>query len=261
MENLLHDMRTIGAMQRHLLPREVPQPASWKFAVHYQVGQWPSGDYYDFLPLADGRLLFLLADASDQGAPAAALVAMIRISMHSCPLTSGQEQSPFCPIPGEVVQAPHLILGNFNRIVVENALEGQSLSVFCSILNPLEGTLHFANAGHSSPRWWHARTHTVEALRYAVGLPLGIDFRATYHHKRIQIEPGDVLVFYTSGLSALRSPRGDVFGLERLDAAVKQSARHGAEAVKSAVLAQLDDFLEGQTPPEDVTLVVMQRRE
>ena len=261
MDNLLLDIQTIGAMQRHLLPRDVPQPAGWQVAVHYRTGQWPGGDYYDFLSLSDGRIVFLIADASDQGGPAAALVAMVRVFMHSCPLTSGREQSSFCPLQGEVVQTPHIILGNLNGIVVENSLEEQSMSAFCGVLSPLEGTLHFANAGHPSPRWWHARSRTVETLRYAVGLPLGIDLRAAYHHKRVQIEPGDVLLFYTSGVSTARSSRRDVFGLERLDAALNQSARHGAEAVKSEVLARLEDFLDERTPQDDVTFVVMQRRE
>jgi sigma-B regulation protein RsbU (phosphoserine phosphatase) len=257
MEHLLQDMRTIGAMQKQLLPRNLPQPIGWEVAVHYQVGQWPSGDYYDFLPLADGRIVFLMADASDQGGPAAALIAMLRVSMHSCPLTSGQEQSPFCPLHGEVVQTPHIVLGNLNRIVFENTLDEQSMSAFCGILNPLEGDLHFANAGHPSPRWWHARSRTVEVLRYAVGLPLGLDYQATYHHKRIQMEPGDVLLFYTSGVSAARSRGREVFGLGRLDAALKQFAGAGAAAVKNGILARLEDALGKRPPEDDVTLVVM----
>ena len=261
MKNLMYDIRTIGAMQRHLLPREVPQPFGWQIAVHYQVGPWPSGDYYDFLPLADGRIAFLMADASDDGGPAAALVAMLRVSVHSCPLTSGRERTPFCPLRGEVVQSPHITLGNLNRIVSENSLEAQSMSAFFGILNPLEGSLHFANAGHPSPRWWHARTRSVEALRFAVGLPLGMDPRAAYHHKRIQIEPGDVLLFYTSGVLGAQNAHQAPFGLERLDAAFKQSARRGAEAVTSEVLSQLEDFLDDFKPQEDVTLVAMQRRE
>ena len=261
MDNLLQDIQTIGAIQRHLLPRDIPRPAGWQVAVHYQTGQWPGGDYYDFLPLRDGRIVFLMADASDQGGPAAALVAMVRVFMHSCPLTSGHEQSSFCPLQGDVVQTPHIILGNLNGIVVENSLEEQSMSAFCGVLSPLEGTLHFANAGHPSPRWWHARSRTVEALRYAVGLPLGLDHQATYHHKRIQIEPGDVLLFYTSGVSTARSHGRDAFGLERLDAALKHFARDGAEAVKNGILARLEDFL-GKGPPEDdVTLVVMKMKD
>jgi sigma-B regulation protein RsbU (phosphoserine phosphatase) len=202
-----------------------------------------------------------MADASDQGGPAAALVAMLRVSMHSCPLTSGHGQSPFCPLHGEVVQSPHIILGNLNRIVLENTLEEQSMSAFCGILNPVDGTLHFANAGHPSPGWWHARSHTIEALRYAVGLPLGMALHATYHHKRIQIEPGDVLLFYTSGVSTAKSPRRGVFGLERLDAALKHAARHGAEAVKNEVISRLEGFLEKRSPQEDVTLVVMKMQD
>lgn len=261
MEYLVQDMQTIGAMQRHLLPRVVPQPTGWKLAVHYQVGQCPSGDYYDFLPLADGRFVFLLADSSEHGGPAAALVAMLRVSMHSCPLSSGRDQSPFCPLDGAVVQSPHIILGDLNRIVFANALEGQTISAFCGILDPLERTLHFANAGHPSPRWWHASSRSVEALRYAVGLPLGIDLHAAYHHKHIQIEPGDVILFYTSGVSAVCTPRSDGFSLESLDAALSESARRGAEAVKNEVLARLRDSRNEPSPREDVTLVVMQRQE
>jgi sigma-B regulation protein RsbU (phosphoserine phosphatase) len=259
MQTLEHDLETIGAMQRELLPAEIPQPSGWNLTIHYQVGRWPGGNYYDFLPLPDRRILFLLADASEQGGPAAALAAMLRVFIHSCPLAAGRDQSGFCPMHGEIVQAPHMLLENLNHVIAENSLAGQSMSVFCGILSPLEGTLHFANAGHPSPRWWHARSHAVEALRYSVGLPLGMDVHGTYHHKRIDIEPGDVLVFYTSGLSAVH--RQHEFGLERLDAVLKKSARHGAEAVKNAVISQWRDCLGKSAAQDDVAVVVMQRRD
>ena len=261
MQNLLQDLHTIGAMQRNLLPRNILQPVGWSIAVHYQVGPWPGGNYYDFLPLADGRVVFLLADASDQGGPAAALVAILRASMHSCPLTSGRELFPFCPLHGEVVQTPHMILENLNHVIVENALEGQSMSAILGILSPEEGTFHFANAGHPSPRWWHARSRSVETLRYAVGLPLGIDAHATYHHKRIDIEPGDVLVFYTTGMTAATNRQHQIFGCERLDAPLKNFASRGADVVKNAVFSQWKHFLGDSAAPDDVTLVVFQRRD
>jgi sigma-B regulation protein RsbU (phosphoserine phosphatase) len=257
MQELVQDLKTIGAMQRRLLPHTIPQPAGWSFAAHHQIGAWPGGNYYDFLPLADGRVVFLLADASDRGGPATALAAMLRVFLHSCPLTSGQEQTPYCPIHGEVVQAPHIALGNLNQVIMENSLHEQSVSAFCGVLSPVEGTFHFANAGHPSPRWWRARTRTVEALRFAVGLPLGMDANATYHHKRIDIEPGDVLVFYTSGI-IVADPWHE-FDLERLDATLKESARDGVVAVKDTIVSRWQERLGKNWAQDDATVIVMKR--
>jgi sigma-B regulation protein RsbU (phosphoserine phosphatase) len=252
-------LQVLGALQRHLLPREIPQPPGWQIVGHYAVGRWPGGDYYDFLPFPDGRLLLLVADASDQGAPAAALVAMARVVLHSCPLSSGVERLPFCPFFQPLIQPPHVLLGHLNRILFENSLEEQYLTAFCGVLDPLDGTLHYANAGHPAPRWWRASSCMVESLRDAAGLPLGVDGKASYHHKRLVIEPGDMLLFYTDGLTAALNNQGQMFGWERLDETLREMAPDRAKAVKSSVLAQLDDFLDGKSPEDDVTLLIVER--
>jgi sigma-B regulation protein RsbU (phosphoserine phosphatase) len=259
MREMLRQLVTLGALQRRLLPRTVPQPIGWQVAVHYEVGRWPGGDYYDFLPLPDGRILMAVADASDHGAPAAALVAMTRVVLHSCPLSSGVEQLPFCPVLEPVLQPPHILLGHLNRVLAENSLEEQFLTMFCGVLDPVDGNFHYANAGHPAPRWWHASSRTVESLRDAGGLPLGVEAHAAYHHKRIVIEPGDVVVFASDGLTAAQNELGQIFGCGRLDEVLRQSAPGGAEAVKAAVVAQLEDFLSRQDPEDDVTLVVVGR--
>jgi sigma-B regulation protein RsbU (phosphoserine phosphatase) len=255
MENLLEELQTIGTIQRRLLPHEVPQPAGWQVAVHYQPGEWPGGDYYDFLELPDGRVHFLMADASEQGGAAAALAAMVRVFLHSCPLTSGHQHSPYCPMQGDFVQAPHLVLGNLNELICENSLDDQSMSAFCGILNPLDGSLHFANAGHPSPRWWHARSRSVETLRFAVGLPLGLDRQATYHHWRITVEPGDAMLFFSSGLLDCRCARA--LRTEDLDSALQQHARHGADAVRDALVDRLHAAQRKRAPGQDITIVAM----
>jgi sigma-B regulation protein RsbU (phosphoserine phosphatase) len=251
-------LQSLGELQRHLLPHQIPQPAGWHIAVHYAVGCWPGGDYYDFLPLPDGRLLLLVADASDQGAPSAALVAVLRATLHSCPLSSGTEQLPFCPFSEPLIQPPHILLGHLNRVLVENSLEEQYVTAFCAVLNPSESSLHYANAGHPAPRWWRASSQVVESVRDAAGLPLGVDRRASYHHKWIEIEPGDLVLLYSDGLTAAQNPQGQMFGWERLDAVLRETAADGAEAVKSAVLAQLEEFLGEKEAEDDVTLLVLE---
>jgi phosphoserine phosphatase RsbU/P len=204
--------------------------------------------------------VLLVADASDQGGPAAALVAMTRVVMHPCPLNCGVARQPFCPIGGEVVQAPHVILGNLNRVLAENSLEEQCLTAFCAVLSPVEGTLHYANAGHPPPLWWRAARGRLEAVRDALGMPLGLDPGSTYHHRRLVIEPGDLLICYSDGLTAAQSARGEIFGTDRLDEAIRELAPRGAEAVRTGLVARLDQFLGSQGPRDDVTLVVVQRR-
>jgi sigma-B regulation protein RsbU (phosphoserine phosphatase) len=259
----MHDMTRrvglLGDFQRHLLPRRVPEPDGWRVAVHSAVGRWPGGDYYDFLPLPDGRLLTVVADASDHGAPAA-LAAMARVVLHACPLSSGVERLPFCPFHDPLVQPPHVLLGHLNHVLAENAPPGHYLTAFCGVLDPVDGNLHYSNAGHPAPRWWRARTRTVEPLRDAVGQALGLDARSAYHHRRVELEPGDLLVLYTDGLTAAPDDRGEPFGVEAVDAAVAQAAaRGGAETVKNWILTTLEAFRGRRETPDDVTLVIFER--
>ena len=193
------------------------------------------------------------------GVPSAVMMALVRVMLHSCPLSSGQERVPFCPLHGVVVQPPHVVLGHLNRILIENSLEGWFMTAFYSVLSPAEGTLHFSNAGHPRPLLWRASTGMIESLHDIAGLPLGLNPRGSYHHARTTIEPGDVLVCYSDGLTEASNERGDLFGRQRLETAIGDAAGRGAERVKSYVLARLDHFLMGKEPQDDMTLVVLQR--
>jgi sigma-B regulation protein RsbU (phosphoserine phosphatase) len=260
----LHDLKNqleaVAALQRRFLPRHIPHAPGWRFAVYHSAGPRPGGDYYDFLPLPDGRLLLFIADASDEGGPSAVLVAIARVVLHACPLSCGADRLPFCPLHGEVVQPPHLILGHLNRVLAQNSLDNQSMTAFCGLLSPAEGTLRYANAGHLPPRLWRAATGTVEPLDDALGLPLAMDPHTSYHHKRTCLEPGDVLVLYTDGLTACQDGRGALFGTERLDEIVRRLAPGGAEEIKAGLLARLETFLGREQAQDDLSLVVLERQ-
>jgi sigma-B regulation protein RsbU (phosphoserine phosphatase) len=229
-------------------------------AVHHSAGFWPGGDYYDVVSLPDGRLLFLIADASDQGAASTALAIMVRVVLHSCPLGSAVTRVPFCPFSAPSTQPPHILLGHLNHVLAENALEEQSMTAFCGVLNPEDGSFIYANAGHPYPRWWRASHGNVEAVREASGLPLGTDGEATYQPQAITLETGDLLALYTDSLTAgLHEGRG-ISVWELLDCPLREAAPRGAEAVKSAVLARLDDFLAGKAYPDEITFLIVGRQ-
>jgi sigma-B regulation protein RsbU (phosphoserine phosphatase) len=82
---------------------------------------------------------------------------------------------------------------------------------------------------------------------------------ANYHHKRIEMAPGDVLVLYSDGLTTALNAAGQWFGCERLDTAIRQNAKEGALAIKGAVVASLEEFLKRDEPEDDVTLLIVER--
>lgn len=260
MNETKRQLKTLGELQRHLLPRTFPRLDGWEMAAYYMVGRWPGGDYYDFLPLSNGRLLLLIGDASDQGAPAAVMVAIVRVVLHSCPLSSGIGRSPFCPLNEPVLQPPHVLLGHLNRVVQENTLDEQFMTTFCAQLDLMNGILHFANAGHPAPLVWRAADRMVQPLRDAAGLPLGIEKNTSYHHKRIALDPGDVLLLYSDGLPAATNERGQIFGVERLSQVLADTAGESAARIKDALIRQLDDFLDGREFEDDVTALIVRRQ-
>src|SRR5262249_14688832 len=167
MYEMQRQLRAVGEMQRRRLPRTLPQPLGWRVAAYSAAGAWPGGDYYDVFRLSDRRLVVVVADASDQGGPAAVMAAMGRLLLHSSPPRSpprpsapGAAQLPFCPSRDPLIQPPHVVLGHLNRALTDNLLDGQFVTAFCGILDPQDGTFHYANAGHPAPRWWRAATGT-----------------------------------------------------------------------------------------------------
>jgi sigma-B regulation protein RsbU (phosphoserine phosphatase) len=155
---------------------------------------------------------------------------------------------------------PRDLLEHLDRGLAHNVLEGHFMTAFCGALGPRDGSFHYANAGHPYPRLWRAGGRTVESVRNAAGPPLGLNGNASYCELSRGFEPGDGLVLYTDGLTAALNARGQIFGCGRLDAAVAESAGRGAEAVKSAVLTSLQNFLGGRPFEDELTLVVLERR-
>jgi sigma-B regulation protein RsbU (phosphoserine phosphatase) len=279
---LRSEVRAITRLQHHLLPQEVPQPPGWQIAAYSLLGVWPGGDFYDFLPLPDGRLAFLVADASGHGTPAAVLVAQMRTVLHTCPFRLDQGPTAGCPLwdaapevpechltgglePGcsvgwcPITQPPRVILGRLSRVLEANSLEGQFVTAFYGVLSPGSGLLRFANAGHPPPRWWHASAGRVGPLEDGASPPLGLGVRGECGEGAASLAPGDVLACYTDGLIEAQDG-GKGFGVARLDAAVREAAPRGAEAVKCHVLEAFDRFLAGKNTEDDVTLVVLERR-
>jgi phosphoserine phosphatase RsbU/P len=259
MRESLRQLRVIRDLRRHLMPREVPQLRGWGLAVRHVPGAWKGSDFYDFLSLPDGRILLVLAGGSDQGAPATALAAVLRATLRSCPLSSGQERQPFCPFQQPGLQPPHIALGHVNQVLAENSLEEQYLTAFCALLEPGSGTFLYANAGHPWPRVWRAATRALEPLTGPADLPLGLHRTATYHKRRLELDTGDLVLLASEEVCAARSPGDGSVGSGALDEAIADAAADGPDAVVEAAMNELTRFFGRRRPSGDLTIIAARR--
>jgi sigma-B regulation protein RsbU (phosphoserine phosphatase) len=206
-----------------------------------------------------GHLGIVIADVSGHGPAAAVLTAMIRMLLHSCPITSGQRRDPFCSAEAACPRSPHVVLAHLNRALVENSLDEQFMTMVFGIVNLASGEFQFAIAGHMPPCWWQASSGGLAALPDIGGLPLGVDIEACYESATVQMSPGDLLVSCTDGITEAEDRAGRMFGRARLEASIGDSAHEAPDAMKSSMIGRLQEFLNGRNLQDDVTLLILKR--
>jgi serine phosphatase RsbU (regulator of sigma subunit) len=204
----------------------------------YQIG----GDYYDFILCPDGRLVVALGDVSGKGTSAALLMSSLHAAVHA--------QVASCRPINETV-------GAVNHYLADNTPSNRFVTLFYAELDPLTGSLAFINAGHNPPLIAHA-AGTLEQLGSG-GPPLGIMPEFDYSEGRTQLQPGDVLVSYSDGVTEQTNPKGEEFGPARLQDVVSQNIDRSAAAIRDKIEASLSAFAQGTPAVDDITLLIVKR--
>lgn len=253
------EMRTITALQQRLQPRPYARLKGWEVACGNLVEGRLGGDYHDYSVLPSGQLALLVGDVSGHGVAAAMLVAQVRAFLRSCPLTCGKGRAPFCSADHCAMPSPAKVLQHLSQLLEENSLDEQFMTAFYGVASPETGAVRYSAAGHPAARVWRAATNSIEELPDASGPLLGIGMCDHYPEGQITLEPGDLLVAFTDGLTEAEGTLTGPFGINRLDAAIRESAGQGVEAVKRTVMERLQEFLDGDDCHDDVTLFVLGR--
>lgn len=233
-----NEMQQVGGMQRHLLPTELPRPEGLALAASYVTCSRAGGDYYDVLPLPDGRWLLFLADVSGHGVPAAVLMAIIRTLLHSHP-------GPLAPVAA--------VLRHVNDHLLTVAPEGMFATAFGGVYDPTARTLRYALAGHPPPRLRRGR-RGVSGLERTGGLPLGVLPGGTWEEAELKLRPGDAVLLYTDGLLEGTNPTGEPFGFRRLDAALQLGPLRARPLVQH-IERHYRDFTAGGPDLDDRTIL------
>lgn len=241
-QQLEEELTVARRIQHSFLPPELPQAPGWNFAARYRAARQIGGDFYDAFQLPDGRLGFVVADVMGKGVPAALFMAMARTTLRSTAL-SGRD--------------PVSTLVRSNELIRKDTDADRFLSALYMALNPENGQLEIASAGHNPPLLITADGE-IEELRIQ-GRILGAFEEIPLEACRFQLNEGDALVAYTDGITESQNPELDFFGRDRLRAALNATLPLKADQGVESVMAALTTFQDGEPNSDDVTLLVLQR--
>lgn len=231
---------TLVAIQRSILPQQLPSVPGLDLAVHFADVGSVGGDFYDVHPVGPDRWAILIADVAGHGLAAAAILALV----HALSSTvQGQEASP----------GRALALVNEQLATRYFANTSQFVTVFAGLYCAQTQTLTYAAAGHPPPRL--VRGNEVRRLGEVSGWPLGISRLSEYPEQTVQLVPGDRLVLYTDGITESKSATRELFGDERLDI-VLRAPRNTAAGLLEHVVGSVQEFRAGQAAEDDETCLV-----
>jgi sigma-B regulation protein RsbU (phosphoserine phosphatase) len=239
-----NELEIARAIQFSLYPAANPRLPHLEVASHFQPALEVGGDYYDYALDGSRRFTVILGDVSGKGI-AAALYAM-------------KLQALF-ELLGKGALGPKEMLVEMNDVISERIERNYFITAVVGIVDFHRQELALARAGHNHPLHYSARAGKTAWLKpngAGIGMKTSPAFGGLLEEVRVPLDPGDVLVFYTDGVTEAMNPKREPFGYQRLEAALAQTSHLPAEGVKKELLRRLDSFREGEDFGDDVTLVV-----
>ena len=210
----------------------------------YEVG----GDFYDFFWLASDRLCVMVADVSDKGATAALHMARAKASIR---FLCGREASGYMPNAAELMEA-------IDRELSRDNPHAMFITMLLALVDTRTGNMEWCNAGHNPP-YIVSADGTVTPLGGECGIPVGIDPKFFRDPESTQLPPGASLFLYTDGVTEAMNAQKDLYGNERLEAALRECANQGPRDVIEKILLSVREFAAGAVVSDDITLLVCRR--
>jgi serine phosphatase RsbU (regulator of sigma subunit)/pSer/pThr/pTyr-binding forkhead associated (FHA) protein len=232
------ELKVAAAIQQSLLPPAARDGAFFKTAAASVACRAVGGDFYDYVDLPSADFGFIIGDVAGKGSPAALLAAAV-LGMFSAEAT--YQTSPAAVIT-------RLNLGLFRR-----AIESRFLTTFYGIMRA-DGTFTYCNAGHNPPIL--LSSSGIRRLE-AGGVVLGLFEHATFEEETVQLQPGDLIVLFSDGVTEALDPQGEEYTDERLVAAVAAREWSSPQEALDALLADVRAFGGDATQSDDLTMVMV----
>ena len=247
-QRMERELEVAREIQTSFLPDSQPEAPGWSVGTFWQAARQVAGDFYDFFPLTRGehgdRWGVVIADVADKGVPAALYMALSRTLIRTIGLNRVD---------------PATSLGLVNDILIKDSRSDLFVTVVYAVWEPELNRFTYSNAGHNPPIFLRA-DGTVDVLRDN-NIVLGVLPAVSLSSRQVFLEPGEVLVLYTDGITDAINDKVDEFGLDRLTAVSSANRRQPAFEIVQAIEQAVAQFT-GKAPQfDDLTLVVLKREE
>lgn len=237
----------LGAARRimtALLTEHAPVVPGWDLLPHLVSCTEVGGDLYDLFMLPDGRLLLAVGDVSGKGLGAALLVSSL------LPLLRGLSCRDLDPAA---------MVARLDAVLYPVTEPVRYATMFLGALDPATGRLDYVNAGHNPPYIVRA-DGTMDTLA-PTGMPVALVGEGTWERATVTLAPGDLLALFTDGIPEAWNSADEDYTEKRLEAALDRSRGKSTAEVRDAVLADLASFVRDAPASDDVTLVLVRRRD
>jgi sigma-B regulation protein RsbU (phosphoserine phosphatase) len=240
--SLKNDLEIAREIQQAMLPKDLFEAEGIEAFGMTRPANTVGGDFYDVLPLADGRVLITLGDVAGKGSPAALLMALL-LAMLRTLVDEGLE-------PAELVR-------RLNVQVMKHAPSTRFITLFLGVFDPATGELTFVNAGQNPPLLRRA-SGAYERLREG-GVALGMFDRSQYTAGYTRLQPADVLVMYSDGITEAENAHGQPFDEQGLERVVDSRTWGTAKELGWATFEAVERHTQERRLLDDLTVLIVRR--
>jgi sigma-B regulation protein RsbU (phosphoserine phosphatase) len=239
MEEQLNLARDI---QRHLWPRHLPNLPGYSIIGQSKPALEVGGDYYDFIPLDDGKFAFVIGDVSGKGVGAGLIMATLRATLR----TQFAQHS-------DIDRAIQLV----NKAVTNDTRPTEFVTMFLAILDPVTHVLSYVNAGHNPP-YIVDEDGTLTELN-AGGPVVGILHPMIFESRKVEMKPGSVLLLYTDGVTEAENEAGEMFEEPNLQAYLKANITQTIDGIHKSLMNAIEEFQGNAPQSDDITIIFLKR--
>ena len=239
-QRMERDLALARSIQVGLLPEHPPQLEGFDIAVSHKPSLEAGGDYYDFIPLAPDTILTVVADVEGKGVGSAMVMANLQATLHALLAH---------------LHSLERLVESLNDMILADTRGQKFMTMFVGLLDQPHRTLHYVNAGHVPPAVVRANG-SVEYLREG-GMVVGLFPSVHYDRGHVRLNPGDIVVACTDGITEAMDIESEEFGQPRLvELVIRERAKHAQEIV-DIVLKEVDLFSRGGTHEDDRVIMIL----
>ncbi|HEX7975932.1 MAG TPA: PP2C family protein-serine/threonine phosphatase, partial [Anaerolineales bacterium] len=245
-EIMTRELSMAGKIQTDILPEKTPEIPGWEFAAILDPARETSGDFYDFIPLANGNWGLVIADVTDKGMGAALFMALSSTLIRT--------------YAARYPTLPALTMDVVNERLLTDTRGSMYITAIYGVLEPSIGRLRYVNAGHNPAYLLHTQKGKQVDRLSRTGMTLGVMEKTHWQQKIARLSAGDLLLLYTDGITEAQNPQGSFFGDQRLLEVLRSKSEASAGEIQKSILNEVHNFVGDYPQQDDIAMIVVRRK-